>query len=777
MEKTINFPSELVKQDRWCVWKYEVRNGKRTKIPFNAKNGNRAKSNDESTWSDFETARKVLETGKVDGLGYFFKPPFIGIDLDDVEDDVIRFKNGDHSDNIISEFYEAFKSYSEVSPSGTGIHMIVKGEIPGERRRKGDVEIYTNGRFFTMTGQTLGKYDEVTEAPKKNFKRIYEKYLDQEVKSQTFKTHPRTMISPHDLTESEIISKILESKNGRFFQELMTGNWEGYYTSQSEADLGLCSILAFWTANDFHQMDTIFRQSGLYREKWDEKRGESSTYGEQTIYKAINGTQNVYQPSTKEEPLKYVFGEAFGTSKDEKTKEYPSRSWDDTGNAERFLDRFGDSYKYSYINKCFYVYDGVKWDEDNSGMIRSLIDEMINDMKNEKVYINSDADDKEKKDILEAWQKHKKRSRSTAAKKNIVDELKHRRTIETDGFDYDPLLFNTINGYIDLSNGQLFPHDKSKMFSMQSYIEYTDTASPDVWIEFLDEIFEGDQEVIDYVQKALGYTLTASIKEQVMFILHGKGRNGKSVFVETVSKILGDYSTNIQADTIMVQKNKGVNSDIARLQNSRMVTSSEPNEGFRFDEGLIKQLTGGDRVTARFLYGKEFEFNPKFKLWVSTNHKPIIRGTDDGIWRRLVLIPFNLQIPKEQIDKELPNKLMRESSAILNWMVEGAYKWMQEGLIVPEKIANASKGYRHEMDVIEQFLEEEYEVTEDPEDVVKANDIYLEYKDWAKDAEAFLMNKNTFGMKMSEKFKRVRRKYGNVYLGLKPKQAYSFKNV
>ena len=120
---------------------------------------------------------------------------------------------------------------------------------------------------------------------------------------------------------------------------------------------------------------------------------------------------------------------------------------------------------------------------------------------------------------------------------------------------------------------------------------------------------------------------------------------------------------------------------------------------------------------------------------------------------------------------------MRESSAILNWMVEGAYKWMQEGLIIPEKIANASKGYRHEMDVIEQFLEEEYEVTEDPEDVVKANDIYLEYKDWAKDAEAFLMNKNTFGMKMSEKFKRVRRKYGNVYLGLKPKQAYSFKNM
>src|SRR5699024_512675 len=311
----------------------------------------------------------------------------------------------------------------------------------------------------------------------------------------------------------------------------------------------------------------------------------------------------------------------------------------------------------------------------------------------------------------------------------------------------------------------------------QSYIEYTDTASTDVWIEFLDEIFEGDQEVIDYVQKALGYTLTASIKEQVMFILHGKGRNGKSVFVETVSKILGDYSTNIQADTIMVQKNKGVNSDIARVQNSRMVTSSEPNEGVRFDEGLIKQLTGGDRVTARFLYGKEFEFNPKFKLWVSTNHKPIIRGTDDGIWRRLVLIPFNLQIPKEQIDKELPNKLMRESSAILNWMVEGAYKWMQEGLIVPEKIANASKGYRHEMDVIEQLLDEEYEVTEEPDDVVKANDIYLEYKEWARDAEAFLMNKNTFGMKIAEKFKRVRKEYGNVYLGLKQKQAYSFKNI
>ena len=162
------------------------------------------------------------------------------------------------------------------------------------------------------------------------------------------------------------------------------------------------------------------------------------------------------------------------------------------------------------------------------------------------------------------------------------------------------------------------------------------------------------------------------------------------------------------------------------MSKARFVTSSEPNEGFRFDEGLIKQITGGDKVTARFLYAEEFEYTPKFKIWVSTNHKPIIRGTDDGIWRRLVLIPFDVQIPEEKVDKDLKYKLLREAPAILNWMAEGAYMWMREGLELPEKLKASSKAYRTEMDVIEQFIEDECKRVDDGR--VKANELYSVYK-------------------------------------------------
>src|SRR5699024_10404141 len=241
----------------------------------------------------------------------------------------------------------------------------------------------------------------------------------------------------------------------------------------------------------------------------------------------------------------------------------------------------------------------------------------------------------------------------------IVDELKHRVGVRHDEFDSNDMLLNADNGYVDLSSGELLPHDISKMFSRQASSEYTDKADTPVWDRFLDDIFDSDKDVIKYIQKAVGYSLTGSTKEQVMFVLFGNGRNGKSIFVETISDILGSYARNIRADSLMVRQQSGVNNDIAALNGARFVSSSEPNEGFRFDEGLIKQLTGGDKITARFLYGEDFEFHPQFKLWVSTNHKPIIRGTDDGIWRRMVLIPFSVQIPEHKVDKDLKYKLLR----------------------------------------------------------------------------------------------------------------------
>lgn len=760
-----NIPDELKQLNNWCVWKFEKRNGKRTKIPFNAETGEFAKSNDKSTWSSYETA---VNAEGVDGIGFFFEPPYLGIDIDDIDDDLHRFKQGDKLDNIVSEFNEAFKSYTEVSPSGNGLHIIVKGKIPGSRRRKGNIEMYDSGRFFTMTGKTIGKYKDVTEVSEQVFKTIYEKYLpDNTVKYPTTNNYQQNI---HNLSEIDVINEIYKSKQAKLFDDLMKGNYEPYYTSHSEADMALANILAFWCARDYSQMDSIFRQSNLYRDKWDEKR-KNSTYGEQTLFKAINEANNIYTPKqqTEDNPLRYALSKLFDNQ--EETKEFPIRSYDDTGNADRFIDRYGNLYKYSYIANKFYIYDGMKWKIDDKGSIRKLIDEMIESIKDEKIIHGDDVTEEEAREF---FQKYYKKTRGTQAKKNIMNELMHRRPATPDDFDRDDMLINVANGYIDLTSRELYKHDINKMFSQITNTDYTEKMQPAVWLDFLNDIFAGDQKVIRYIQKALGYSLTGSTREQIMFILFGKGRNGKSIFVEVISEILGDYSNNMQAKSLMVKKNDNVNTDIARLSKARFVTSSEPNEGFRFDEGLIKQLTGGDKVTARFLYAEEFEYTPKFKIWVSTNHKPIIRGTDDGIWRRLVLIPFDVQIPEEKVDKDLKYKLLREAPAILNWMAEGAYMWMQEGLAMPEKLKEAVQKYRNEMDTLGQFIEDCCKVDKNSSE--KVSNLHQAYKTWSNDnlTSTKVLGMKSFSQKMEERFVKESRRDANYFIRIEIDNKKSF---
>lgn len=755
-------PSELKELKQWCFFKLipDPKRDKQKKVPFNAYNGEFGKSNDESTWSDFETAVSAKEKFNGDGIGFYFKAPYLGIDIDNVSNDLERFKLGDIEQNIIYEFIETFKSYSEISVSGTGLHIIAKGELPGNRRRKNNVEAYTSGRFFTMTGNSISKYDDINEPSQASLKRVYKKYLDDDKVVNLFSN----AVSDLDLTESEIISRIHSSNNKETFMMFMNGGWEKEYTSQSEADLAFAGLLAFWCGRDYVKMDSIFRQSSLMRDKWDEKRGKT-TYGEGTLYKVINEKTDVYRGKRK--APKYDL--AFLENKEEKVKELPMRGWDDTGNADRFIDHFGDLARYSYIDKKWHFYNGSYWEIDFSGNVRSMVDAMVEMMKREPVKAFGDL---EQEDVEKEFAKHIKRSRSNSGKKAVMEELKHRLPVMPNDFDKDTMLLNAENGYIDLANGVLHEHDILKMFSQQANAEFTEKIDAPEWEQFLEDIFASDFELINYIQKAVGYSLTGSTREQVMFILHGNGRNGKSLFLEVISDILGTYAKTMQANSIMVKQANGINSDIARLKGARLVTSSEPNEGFRFDEGLLKQLTGGDKVTARKLYGDEFEFNPQFKLWLATNHKPIVRGTDDGIWRRLILVPFNVQIPDDKVDKDLKFKLQREAPGILNWAVDGCLKWQREGLKVPSIIEDASKGYRNEMDVLEGFISDCLAVGEGY--TLPASVAYKTYKNWATENNQYLMNSTKFGRELSNKYKRRRISSGNIYEGIQVKFGMEF---
>lgn len=746
-------PYELKELDRWCCFRLMQRNGKMTKMPINPMNGEFARSNDGSTWADFDTA--LAASSQYDGIGFFFQEPYIGIDIDDVGGEIEDYRNDRHEDNIVSEFVDLIGSYSEVSPSGNGIHIILKGELPPQGRRKGNVEVYTSGRFFTMTGNSIGGYSQIfddTDYGKINY--LHNKYI---ASSEPAPVLTEQMNQGNDLPEEDLIRIAENSRNGDRFRMLFRGGWEQFYTSQSEADMAFANDLAFWTSRDFSKMDNIFRQSSLYREKWDSKRADS-TYGIDTLNRAIQDCTNVFSPQPRDDDFQlYVL--------DQETKEVKSKyySYDDTGNADRFTDMHGDTLRYSYTRKNWYFYNGKIWTTDNEGKVKTMADEVIESMKSEKVFVPEGEDEEEMKKLL---RKHIKATRNHNGKTNMIKESQHLLPIQPQQFDNNLHLFNVQNGFLDLKTGQLHPHERGQYFTKISNVEYTDKADCPMWDDFLQQIFDGNDELIEYIQRAVGYSLSGSTEEQMMFILHGNGRNGKSVFLDIVTELFGSYSTNIQPQAIMVkQQSNNANPDIAKLAGARLVTTTEPNEGVRFDEGLIKQLTGGDKVTARFLYEDEFEFTPQFKLWMATNHKPLIRGTDDGIWRRMGIIPFSVQIPENKVDKKLTHKLRREIDAIMNWAVEGYLKWQRDGLQEPQCIKDQRDNYRVEMDSIEAFIQDCCVI--DSFSNVQAKAFYQAYREWASENGQYMMSNTKFGREMAKKYTKRKSDGVIVYGGIK----------
>lgn len=327
------------------------------------------------------------------------------------------------------------------------------------------------------------------------------------------------------------------------------------------------------------------------------------------------------------------------------------------------------------------------------------------------------------------------------------------------------MVLNTPGGVINLTTGEIKPHKPEFYLTKITKCEQADDVNAPLWAEFLRTIFKNDLDLIRYIQKAIGYTLTGSTVEECVFFLYGTGRNGKSTFLEIIREIFGDYAANIQPETIMVKPNasSAINSDIARLKGARLVTSVEPNEGVRLNEGLLKQLTGQDIITARKLYGEEFEFKPEFKLWMATNHKPIIRGTDTGIWRRIHLIPFTATIPPEKVDKDLRHKLQGELPQIFRWALDGCMLWQREGLDMPRAVLDSVKEYRREMDVISAFIDDKCEL----KGATQSSVLYAAYSSWAEGNNEYKMSMTKFSLELQKRnFEKVKTRDGIFFNGI-----------
>lgn len=740
-------PDELKKCSQWVCWRSEPDPKSHSgikKIPVNARTGGQAMSNNPETWSDFETA--VRASRNYSGIGFMFSGSgYFGVDLDDCFPEIEGYLRGEK--NFVSDFVDGLGSYTELSQSCHGLHIICKGSLPEGKRHKDKFEMYDKGRYFIMTGNPLDPDNVLPVADcTESIKSLHEKYLSSKPVQKSAPAVSEAI--PVNMAVPEILEKAFASKSGEKFRKLYSGDFSDY-PSQSEADLAFCNMLAFWCGRDISKMDDIFRQSGLMRDKWDRKQS-GSTYGKLMLKKAAENCQEVYNPQ-KNDNYSLSMG---GTS-------MKMHTLDDTGNSQRMYDLCGDVMRYYYTDRRWLSYQDGKWLYDAKGGVFVWADRVLESMKSElKLWAEHEGGS-----LFEDYKKHMKKTRSNNSKKAMVKELEHLVAVSPNELDADRLLVNVQNGVLNLRDFSMTEHKPEFLMTRMLGTSMPESPKkPEKWIAFLDQIFSGDKELIRYIQKALGYSLSGDTSEQCAFFLYGTGRNGKSTFLEVVRKIMGDYATNIQPESIMVKASTNTaNSDIARLKGARFVTSVEPNEGMRLNEGLLKQLTGDDMITARKLYGDEFEFRPEFKLWMATNHKPTIRGTDLGIWRRIHIIPFSVTIPESAVDKYLPFKLMQELPDILAWIVEGYKLWKMEGLRKPKVIADAVEEYRNEMDVISAFLASDY-VVQGGE--CKAQALYAVYCQWCSECNEYKMPSRKFGLEMTKRYNKQKKKDAFYYIGI-----------
>lgn len=757
-EKYKHIPDELKKAKNWVCANPD-------KLPKNPYTGRNAQSNNPETWGTFDEAARAAETYDFKYLGFMFAAPYFGVDLDRC------IGRSDFCD----EFVETLRSYNEISCSGNGLHIICKGTLPEGRRRKGGhndenggVEMYSSGRFFMLTGDLYNsQYNDIRECTEA-IKVLHAAHL--ETAEPTTVGAAEQVTTTVILDDDEIIDKARECRSGMMFQMLYDGRWEELgFPSQSEADLALCNHLAFWTARNREQIDRIFRSSRLMRDKWDAMRGHAR-YGDLTISKAIQSCKDVYDPAKYDDAAALAitfFQNGAIASGGQGSKSYDAT---DTGNAHRLTDKHGNVLHYSYNRKKWYVWTGKQWMLDERGAVKKLADEICENMKEEAL---AEDDPKQADKML----KFALKTASSAGKEAMLKEAQHIGSIPVSPDDWDTYddYLNTPDGVINLENGELMPHDPALMMTKMSHAGYDpDGGRPERWLQFINEITDGDADLARYLQKCAGYSACGDGSEQCAFFLYGMGNNGKTTFVDAISDVLGSYAANAQPDTLMMSSRSGsagnaANSDIARLKDVRMVTCEEPTEGVRLNEGLLKQLTGGGKITCRYLYGDEFEYTPTYKIWVTTNHKPTIRGTDVGIWRRIRLIPLTVNIPPEKVDKNLKYKLRDEYPQILAWIVEGYKMWKNEGIDAPEKVRTATDEYKSEMDIVGTFVEQCVEIDYESDCRIAAGELYQAFTSWCGDnGEKYVMTAKRFGMEVVKKLPEKKRGgSGPYYLHVK----------
>lgn len=429
----------------------------------------------------------------------------------------------------------------------------------------------------------------------------------------------------------------------------------------------------------------------------------------------------------------------------------------DIANSKRFAGQHGDIVKFT-IERGWFVWDGKRWAPDEKGI---QVQEL-----GKRTAISIFGEIALAKNQREMF-KHARDSQSKGAVQAMTTLARSEPGVPArlTNFDRNGWLFNVQNGTLNLKTGELQPHSKGDLLTSLSAAAFDPEADCELWDAFIWRVTAQNEELYNYLRRLVGYLLVGDTSDQSLHFLYGLGANGKSVFCEVLIKLLGEYAIAVSPDLIMQRRHGGIPNDVARLRGVRAALMNETSQGSRFDEAKLKDLTGGDTLTARFLHQEFFDFAPTHRIIIRGNYKPAITGTDEGIWRRLRLIPFTVSIPPDEQDKDLQNKLTAELNGILNWALKGCQEWQKGGLAPPEIVTEAVRKYREESDTLGRFISENCTVRGNSQ--VKASVLYQRYSEFAEAATERAIPQRDMPTEMERRgFIYKRTKSGRLYEGV-----------
>ena len=713
-------PEEMKQFPHWVV-------ATANKLPINPASGYGAKSNDPSTWSSFDVCLSYLkenygkevsignQMSSIEGLGFMFQKEtgLVGIDIDHCLD-----ANGNIVDERVKAILDANDAYAEVSKSCSGIHIISRGQknFSSNKMHLTDeivLEVYDSARYFFITGNLLSAEKAKITDGQALLDYIGKEFFSSSNEKSSNIATPIEASNEPAVISAEVMDRLEYNLNS---DEYFNRRWNGerFKGDESSDDMSLLCSLAHVT-HDRETIKALFINSPYFDSK-DDAHKRKVIVREDYIIRSIN--KAIEYAECKLDPEEAILLEYDFT---------------DDGNADRFIHLYGDRVSYCQDENLWYVYNGKFWEADiqKTNMMK-LTKELANTMKTiTKSYVSSDSN--YGKQLLQAVKRlgniHTKQSMITASQCEVARMKKDYNTRR------DILIVK--NGVVDLRTGELLDFSPD-YYSTQAVVDinYNPKAGePTRFLQFLDEIFAGDKELVEYLLRFLGYCLTGEVKESKFLICYGSGANGKSVLFNLIRDVMGMYSDSMAPSGILKKRNSdGPNSSVMKIRDTRMVTIDELQKYDELDTGLVKNITGGasEKINVREMYGRAQSFEFAFKLILNTNFLPRLNWMDNAMNRRVVVIPFDVVFTDEKQDRSLPYKLQKEKEQILNLLIKMAVEYYQHGLPeIPEASKAAFKKATLADCPLKAYFDEEIEITRDKGDMIQAQAFYDSFLQWA----------------------------------------------